>query len=829
VPATLDAPSVHLLAWGDALLRATFDLAIVVRGDGVWCPLHATSAPEGGPEARTEPPLPRALLALLADAGDASRASGQPVDREVTFPGEAAPRVGVVRVTALDATWSLALFRDLTEQRRVEDSLRREMGLQNLLMRVATQYINIPSHEVEDAIVASLGEIASFVYADRAYVFDYDWERGVTDNTYEWCAPGIEPQKDELQGLPIDAVTWWVDAHREGRTLYIPVVNALDEDDGVRAILEPQGIQSLIAIPILKDGACVGFVGFDAVTRQYTYTEREQTLLKVFAEVLVSIRNRVSLEARLVEERATALEASKAKSSFLAAMSHEIRTPMNAILGFTELLARTSLAPMQQQYVEYVASAGKGLLGIIDDILDFSKIEAGKLDLMPTDCDLGLLVEESIDLIKLEAARKGLELVVDMSDAVPRNLVADVSRLRQVLLNLLSNAVKFTDHGEVALAVTWEPATSDTGRFTFAVRDTGPGIAADVQARLFQAFSQGDASTTRKHGGTGLGLTISSLLVAKMGGSLTLASEVGRGAQFAFTVELPHSPAVAPDRRGLPPCSKVLVIDDNAAARRVVAEAFRGWGVACEEAEDGMAALLRLASDRAFDLVVVDEAMPWMDGPHVVREIRGRLGRGPDELAIAMLRTTQSDEVTAACAAHGVAYAIAKPVSAMRLRLGLVAASAPPPPTADAPSSLPAAPGSARHHRGAGPGLTRILVAEDVEINMVLIRALLQQFAPSAVVLEAVNGREAVEVFAAEHPDLVFLDIQMPELDGHAAARAMRSLEVSNREHTPIYALTAHATKDEENNALAAGMDGFLTKPASSALIEALVLRHLRP
>lgn len=434
----------------------------------------------------------------------------------------------------------IGLTQDITDQQLVKEEIDKQIELQTLMIDISSTYINTKIEDVSKTINESLSRISRFVQADRGYVFDYNFVENTASNTYEWCAEGISPEIENLQGLPIEFIPAWIEKHQNSQTFEVPDIDTL-ENENLKSIIEPQGIKTLITFPMLHEGNLIGFVGFDWVHEVHKFQDAEKKLLKIFGELLVSVTTKSALERSLIAAKEEAEKSNKAKSEFLANMSHEIRTPLNGVIGFTDLLINTDLSDVQLQYVQSANSSAHSLLGIINDILDFSKIEAGKLELEEIETDIVELIEQTADIVKFNTSTKDLELLLNIQIDMPRCITVDAIRLKQILVNLLSNAIKFTERGEVELIVKFHesPTREGFGQYTFSIRDTGIGISEEQQAKLFKSFSQADSSTTRKFGGTGLGLVISQMLTEKMDSQIELISEVGKGSTFFFTIERP--------------------------------------------------------------------------------------------------------------------------------------------------------------------------------------------------------------------------------------------------------------------------------------------------
>ncbi len=702
--------------------------------------------------------------------------------------------------------------------------------MHSILLNIAKLYINIPVHRLNSAIMLSLKEMAEFVEADRAYIFSYDFEKSITSNTHEWCAKGIKPEIDNLQDVQLLHMSDWVEKHRNGEAFIVTDVTQLPFNGAgcVRDIIEPQGVKSLIAVPMIDGETLIGFVGFDSVIKQHLYSEKEKTLLSFFSQMIINVNKRAYYEEVLRKAKTQAEQASRAKSEFLANMSHEIRTPLNSVIGFTELLNKTPLSVSQKKFVENANISAQTLMEIINDVLDFSKIEAGRLELSEAETDIIETAEQVCDIVKYQASQKNIELLLNIGPDIPRYGLTDPIRLKQILVNLISNAIKFTEKGEVELSVKYEEKKQKKGTFTFSVRDTGIGISAEDQKKLFIAFTQADSSTTRKFGGTGLGLVISNYLAEKMGGKIELNSSPGIGSTFYFSITTEVNSAKERfDSKDIK-TKRVLIVDDNPRNLSILENTLKSWGVESTLCDNGLEAIKIIKISEPFDVILLDFKMPLISGIDTLRMLRADESIDKNSQNILIMCSSDDDSlINDECRKSTGVHKSIKPVKITELYNYLINLTKPniKPQNILAEQKVSIPSNNMRITTFARNPV--IIIAEDVKMNLILINTMLNNIIPNAKLIEANNGQKAVDLTEEINPDMILMDIHMPIVDGLTATRRIREINRIRGTYPVIVALTASASEEDKKRCIEAGMDDYISKPINQKILYEIINQYL--
>ncbi|MBI9032337.1 PAS domain S-box protein [bacterium] len=570
---------------------------------------------------------------------------------------------------------------DITLRKNAELRVHYQNQFQQAIAHISANLIDVNLTNYQAKFQMMLEKLGEQLSADHTFILEFSENKDYLSYSYEWCASGIISSKDVLNQVNIKEFPFATQIIANREKFHVKDVENLEPGSPERKFFDNLNLKSGLYMPIIRNNNLFGYFGFDSTKWTLHLPDEDIELLQIVANIIgdIYIRNEIEAEKNRVQDslrEATiqAKQASQAKSEFLANMSHEIRTPLNGVIGFTDLLLSSNLNSEQQQYAHNTNVSGKALLAIINDILDFSKIEAGKLELDILFTDIHTIIQETTDILKYQAQKKNIKFTLDIDSQLPNAIKTDPTRLKQVLINLLNNAIKFTEKGHVKLKVDFTSIDENSGKINFSVIDTGIGIPLNHQEKLFSAFSQADSSITRKYGGTGLGLTISNLLLHKMGSKIDIESTPGQGSAFSFTITTEY---------------QNYKVDSTS------------------------------SKINQFNLI--------------------------------------------ANLAH--------------------------------------------------KGTQKILIAEDVEINLVLIKTIIKKIIPNALVSSVANGQEAVALCHQENFNLILMDVQMPVMDGLEATRIIRRHEESSDHYTPIIALTAGATKEETQKCIDAGINDFITKP----------------
>jgi PAS domain S-box-containing protein len=717
--------------------------------------------------------------------------------------------------------------RNITDQRISHEKLKKKDQLLHAVAE-ATQSLLI-NNDLNQAITESIQILGARSMVDRVYVFqnyfNTETESWESSEINEWTASEsfLRVHNPEMQHIPFKNIQKII----EPLQLNQPFISykRTEEDPQLLAILNKHQVQSSIALPIFLKDQFWGLVGFDEVTKEREWSEGEFSILRSFASSLAAAIERKRIETEMIQAREVAESASRAKSEFLANMSHELRTPMNGIIGFTDLILTTELQKTQRDYLQNVKKSAYGLLEIINDILDFSKIEAGKLLIDHTLFKLDELIEETIDILTVKAFEKRLEMLFRVDLDIPSQFLGDPLRIRQVMVNLLGNAIKFTREGEIFISVTkagdfYEKDGKKFLNLSILVKDTGIGIAREKLQKIFDSFTQADSSTTRKYGGTGLGLTICRSLAELMGGHLTVESEAGKGSLFALHLALEvanEQPEIS-----LPPkplLKKVLVVDDNTTNLQLMQEILGHFQIYSETSTNGKEALEKInyavGINEPYDLIISDNHMPGMDGITLAKEMKQQTGVH-NQPFILMLSSLEKNMYLYEAEKLGISKFLSKPVKLHELHSTLLSLFEK---HMQNDSLHPSIPFIEKISQA-----TSVMVVDDDPINMLLISEVLRRM--GFEVIQMHNGKEVLESLQHYDPVLIFMDVNMPEMDGYTTTRLIRQLPEPLC-NIPIIALTADAMKGDKEKCLEAGMNNYISKPFKLDEIEEVLKNYM--
>ena len=676
------------------------------------------------------------------------------------------------------------------------------------------------AEEFESALWKSMGMMASTVDADRVYIWKNHHVDGKLHCTqlYEW-SEGAAPQQGNELTIDIafdENIPGWEETLSRGRCIN-GIVREMSPEE--QAQLSPQGIMSILVVPVYLRSEFWGFVGFDDCHQERVFTANEESILRSGSLLIANalLRNEMTQELASALEKAQA--ASQAKTNFLSNMSHEIRTPLNAIIGMTTIGNSAPDKEKKDYAFRRIESASAHLLGVINDVLDMSKIEANKFELSHVEFDFEMMLQRVVNVIGFRVQEKDQDLKVSLDPSIPLKLIGDDQRLTQVITNLVANAIKFTpQRGSVSLQVSLVEEEDRHCTIKITVKDTGIGISSEQQERLFNSFEQAESSTSRKFGGTGLGLAISKHIVELMGGTIGVDSELGEGATFTITIRLgrasgdrDHYSALV-KREGI----RILIVDDEAEALEYFLLLGKQMGLTCDAAGSGREAMEMLKQSGGYDICFLDWKMPEMNGIELSREIRES---GLHEPVIIMITAYDWISIEQEARAAGVNGFLTKPLfpsniaDCINSHIGARIIS-----SAENLELKPAETFEGRH----------ILLVEDIEINREIVMALLE---PTQIKIDcAVNGVEAVRIFS-ESPeiyDMIFMDIQMPEMDGFTATRHIRALDITKAGEIPIVAMTANVFREDIERCLDAGMNGHIGKPIDFEEMLGVLDKYLR-
>jgi len=689
----------------------------------------------------------------------------------------------------------LCKYRDITENHRTQRRWERLLRFEEINREIIRLFLQLDNvNAVVNEVLAMTGYLLD---VSRAYVFRFRENERILDNTHEWCALGVKPEIDNLKGLSFDILVPSFFPLIAEHDLIAPR-HISDLPDDIRDLLEPQGVQSVLWMPMYLDNRIEGFVGYDEIRDAREWLPEEITMARIISESYARALERKQVEQILVKARDEALRTAQIRSQFVANMSHEIRTPMTGIMGMLELLLETELEEIQHEFASEAFNSSSRLLTIINDILDFSKLDAGQFTLEANQIDLSAIATEVKMTLTPQLKNKPVELQVEIAPDVPYRVYGDATRLRQVLMNLAGNAIKFTHEGHVIIRVELLKGSHDIANVRFSVEDTGIGLAADKIHQIFESFIQADGTTTRKYGGTGLGLSISKQLVELMGSTIVVDSEEGEGSTFRFDLALPIAQElnVKKTDSNLFSNLSMAIVDDNQTARYVLAQQLENWGIDVVMADD-LTSLTELTPIKPYEMIFLRYRQ--LLKPQGLSQLISQHQKQPLVLIIDENIKPQSS----------TDYYLQWPIDASALYNMVVEITQ-----------------TSKREENNLPQKTtgRILVADDYKDNQDIISGVLSSL---AVEIDFVsNGQEVLNLLEKHHYDLILMDIQMPVMDGVEATKRIRKSTLPYRD-VPILAITASVMRHEQEHYLSIGINEVIGKPFSIQQLRDIVKEWL--
>ncbi|MDR1315562.1 MAG: response regulator [Spirochaetales bacterium] len=723
-----------------------------------------------------------------------------------------------------DAAYARA---EITEKMRQSEEksrliLEKQDALLHAVNEIATVLLQSTIEEFEKNLWYCMSLMARAVDVENIYI----WKNHIRDGElharvlYEWERGSTLEYSNSVQiDLSYTRLAGWFDKLSQGEC-YQKTLKDFSEEE--KRLLIPLGVVSLLAIPIFMHGEFRGFISFECCEQERRFVSDEETSLRSASILITNAILRQEMIESLIKAKAEALSSARAKSEFLANMSHEMRTPMNAIIGMTTIAKGTRETERKDYCLGKIEDASTHLLGVINDVLDMSKIEANKFELSPTEFNFERTLRKAVNVINFRVEEKKQNFTVRVGKHIPPRLIGDDQRLTQVITNLLSNAIKFTPEGG-SLCLDSHLLKEEDGLCTIQieVRDTGIGISREQQKRLFNSFMQAESNTARKFGGTGLGLAISKRIVEMMGGSIWVESEPGMGSRFIFTIQARRG---GEEKQGILNRGakwsniRILSVDDDPLIAEYFEDIAKRFGLACDTAGSAEKALSLIEKNGHYDIYFIDWKMPVMDGIELSRRIKSTSSESSPNAVVIMISSSDWDAIKAEAKKAGVDKFLSKPLFPSAIAdtinecLGMENLV-----TAEEKSLAVEADFTGK----------RILLAEDIDINREIVMVLLE---PTHLEIDcAENGIEAVEKFARnpESYAMIFMDVQMPELDGYEATRRIRALDLPNAKTIPIIAMTANVFREDVENCFAAGMNGHVGKPLDFGEVIAELQKYL--